>query len=515
MTPQEFAKKIKAKYPQYENVDDVTLSQKMVEKYPAYASRVQIPESPEESKPPLGAFGREGQEFSTGFVKGGVRTLQNIGKGALKLLGVDTSKLGFKDELFKPETGTEKVGQVASDVVQFALPGGVITNATRGAGLFSRLLARAGTSGAVATAQEGEIGKGTALAVGAEAVFPVAGKALSVGKNVVSRVTRSLASGLSGVSGKAISEIIKNPRVAKETVKQIDLVGDSAVLEANARKILDGVSKVRREARQAFGRGLDELAQTDIDGTTFRASLQSVLDKFGVEGGKTARKLKNIEFDNPKNIKKASGLIDRLSNVELNGKALRKLADDIDGEKFKVITGSNEKASFNAFLNQLSGGLRDAITKSTDKLDEINKAFSQDIQLAEATQGILGKVKFKSLNEIRKVAERLETLFGKKGLSPDIIDDFLTRAGIEPGDFRASEATRQMSDLTFLSNAVGINPFEVVRNVSASIVPPQFVRDVAIKLGTTQDALGPILNKLPVASRAILLDMLLETTENE
>ena len=40
ITPQEFAKKVKAKYPQYANVDDITLAKKMVEKYPEYASQV-------------------------------------------------------------------------------------------------------------------------------------------------------------------------------------------------------------------------------------------------------------------------------------------------------------------------------------------------------------------------------------------------------------------------------------------------------------------------------------------
>ena len=32
----EFAKKIKEKYPDYKDVDDLTLSKKMIEKYPEY-----------------------------------------------------------------------------------------------------------------------------------------------------------------------------------------------------------------------------------------------------------------------------------------------------------------------------------------------------------------------------------------------------------------------------------------------------------------------------------------------
>jgi hypothetical protein len=40
VTPQEFSKKIKLKYPQYKNVDDVVLAKKMIEKYPEYANKV-------------------------------------------------------------------------------------------------------------------------------------------------------------------------------------------------------------------------------------------------------------------------------------------------------------------------------------------------------------------------------------------------------------------------------------------------------------------------------------------
>ncbi len=40
MNPQEFAKKIKSKYPQYKNVDDIELARSIVQKYPQYQSSV-------------------------------------------------------------------------------------------------------------------------------------------------------------------------------------------------------------------------------------------------------------------------------------------------------------------------------------------------------------------------------------------------------------------------------------------------------------------------------------------
>ena len=38
----EFAEKIKAKYPEYKDVDNYTLASKMVEKYPEYAPQVDL-----------------------------------------------------------------------------------------------------------------------------------------------------------------------------------------------------------------------------------------------------------------------------------------------------------------------------------------------------------------------------------------------------------------------------------------------------------------------------------------
>ena len=43
MTPQEFASKIKTKYPQYASMDDNELTQKMVQKYPQYQSQIESP----------------------------------------------------------------------------------------------------------------------------------------------------------------------------------------------------------------------------------------------------------------------------------------------------------------------------------------------------------------------------------------------------------------------------------------------------------------------------------------
>lgn len=60
MSPQEFANKIREKYPNaYQDIDDITLSQKVIEKYPVYAPQVNFDITPETAEvKPAGFFER-------------------------------------------------------------------------------------------------------------------------------------------------------------------------------------------------------------------------------------------------------------------------------------------------------------------------------------------------------------------------------------------------------------------------------------------------------------------------
>jgi hypothetical protein len=50
LTVDEFATKIKEKYPEYKDVDNLTLANKIVEKYPEYKSKVSFEGTPEVKK---------------------------------------------------------------------------------------------------------------------------------------------------------------------------------------------------------------------------------------------------------------------------------------------------------------------------------------------------------------------------------------------------------------------------------------------------------------------------------
>lgn len=91
MDTKTFAEKIKAKYPQYKNVDDATLVQKIVTKYPVYQS--QITDLPKQKSKGFTAEDAKGDVIEAG------KGIVEAGKSRLGKIGESISALGdrFKD----------------------------------------------------------------------------------------------------------------------------------------------------------------------------------------------------------------------------------------------------------------------------------------------------------------------------------------------------------------------------------------------------------------------------------
>ncbi len=459
-----------------------------------------------------------------------VKGIADLGDKFLNTVGAQESQPVYQEgtpeynavnQALTPVNSREKLGKTAEQIAEFAIPGTKVSKATQGANFVQKVVPRALTSGTIAAAQQGEVGKDALVAAGTEVVLPGLSEAVKPATRLISRVFKGLASGLSGVSTDAIDAIVSNPSASQETVKQLTKSGNREVLEQNSKTIVKGIGKVRQEARQAYGEALDTLKETDIKPKAFRDSVQAVLDKYGVSTStktktglagnklaKTERLLENIEFEDPKNISKAKKLIQEVQNAELNGKSLKALMDKISKERFSIAT-SDERLAFNAFIGDLENGLKTAINNSTDALKDMNLKYTTDLQLTEAMERIFGKVKFQNAKEIDKASQGLEALFNKKGLSPEYIDDFLTRIGVAPSDFRASEATRQISEKVMSpTNTAGVNVGELIRSLTGGIVSPKMIRDAAILTGKSETTMKELLENTAPALRGTLIKVL-------
>lgn len=424
-------------------------------------------------------------ETSKDILKGGAKIAEDI-----------------KNTQLKSDNLAQGLGKFAEQVAEFAVPASKVTKATKALPFIPKVAARALTSGAIASVQSGNVGKEAGIAAGVETVLPVAGKALKPVKNIVGRMIKGLASGLSGVGTETIDKIVSNPKVSSQTAKALTTSGNAEVLKKNTETIINGVANIKKEARQAYSAGLEVLQKTDIDEKAFNSSLESVVNKFGV---------KNMEFSDPKNIKKATDLVTGLFNIKLDGKSLRGYIDDIESSAYKIAT-SDERLSYNAFIKDLAGSFKDVISKSTPKLDEINKAFSQDMSLAQSIESIFGKVKFKNATELNKIAQKVETVFSQKGLSPEYLDNFLNRIGIKPQDFKASEATRQITNKVTGANTKGLSVGEIMQQITSSVITPKLVRDIAIFTGKSQSVIKGLIDKTAPSMRATFIKSLLEAS---
>lgn len=422
------------------------------------------------------------------------------GEAVADTFGATAAKIG-KSQQEKDIISAEQPSVKETIGSGIQLGANLLPGAGKGASLLTKAAIGAGQGLAFDVGSELQQGKKVKPGIGTVfgGVLPIAGAVAKPVTKIVGRLLKGVGSGLSGVSTDSIEKIINNPEHAQKVAEEVAKKGNSGVLEENAKTIINGIGKIKKEARQAYGTGLEQLAKEDISPEIFKEKTQPLLDEF--------KDIKNLEFSEEKNIIKAKDLMKRLSNPELDGKSLRKLADDIESSKYKTAT-SDERLSFNAFLKNLSGTVKDAISSSTTKLNDINKAFSNDMQLAEVAEDVFGNVDFKNLPEVVKASQKLEGLFAQKGIVPEVVDQFLERIGVNADDFKTAEAVRQISNKKSGANTKGLSIGELMQQATSAVVTPKMIRDISIKTGMAESALIPFLNQMKPATRAILINAL-------
>lgn len=359
--------------------------------------------------------------------------------------------------------------------------------------------------------EQNPLAPGVATAVGG--ALPGVGAGLVRPTNaIIGRLMKGLGSELSGVSGDTIDKIVSNPHAAIKASKLIAQQGNSKVLEGNARTVLNAVSQIKSSASSEYGKGLDSLSNVDINPEHLKEGFFGALNKHGVQVSPDGKiDFSGAEFLDPKIQQRAEGIMHTINSApDLSGKGVRKLMDQVDAAKFKSAPEGDRQA-FNAFMGDLSKSLREGVGKSTNKLDEINKNYHSDMELTDAAQNILGKVNYKNLPEVVNAANKLEGLFSQKGIAPEVVDKFLTRAGINPEDFKTSEAVRQISNKKDTANTKGVSAGELVRGVTSSVLTPELVKNISIATGLGKEKIAPFLSGLKTPARNAVIEALLQS----
>lgn len=411
----------------------------------------------------------------------------------------------LNEENLKAKTTAEKIGKTGEQILEFAIPATKVSKATKVLPLAKKIIPRAITSGAVATAQEGEVGKGTAIAVGTEIALPVVGKlANNLILKPLSRIVKGLGAGTSGGSVQDIDNILKDPTTAKKIRDAFKQKGNIEIFKNEVDTIMKGVTKIRKEASSAYSKGLDKLSSIDIKPNIIKDELKSVIEN---SGGKLSAKgfsLSNVEFAGDKNlIKKANDLINKINTEkDLSGRGIRQIMEYIDS-KVKLKTATTDTSiSFNKFVDDISNGLKNSISKSTNKLDKINAKYSQDKQLSDAIQDIFGDVKFKNLEEINKMAKKISGLSSEGGISPEIVDSFFARIKQSGQEFKTGESVRKILSKSGGANKLGLNISEITQAVTGGIVTPEVITNIAILTGKSQPFIKNLLEKTAPPLRA-------------
>lgn len=467
MTPQEFSKTIKAKYPQYKNVDDLELAKKIIEKYPVYSSKVDFTGknldntknivSKADVVANVANISEKGLNIGAnilkGVVKGAGSTIVGAGKLGTNLMskipvigggekavkGVNEMVTGLKEEILKPEGTAQKVGFLGEQLGEFLIPGGAtmklgkMAEIASGGSKLAKLGATAfgeGFLGAGQTVlQKGGIDKEAGVVGTIGAVTPVGLKVAGSVLKTVGKAGSEVLGMTTGAGKEAISEAFKNPNVMKLARKaNIDM---ATFQDDMLSSLKNGFSNIKQERSKNYLSQLEKIKldtnQYDNIVSEIRDTAKNTLGEFKVSikppsDTSVGNKLNELDFSKST----ITGANEKVSNAwnDLMGWSDNSVTglDTLKQRLFDYASQSENSPKSKAFIMKLAGGvdkgLKDSVKGYKDMtssyagastlIDEIDNAFKPGGNKETAIKKILTSLK--QDNEIRK--ELLNTIGG-------------------------------------------------------------------------------------------------------
>jgi hypothetical protein len=271
MSPEQFAQTIKAKYPQYANIDDKELANRVVAKYPVYASRIQQPAAP---KKPL--LERAGEFVSRNNLPGS-KIGENIGTSFAALKAqLQGNTAGAQAISKSAPTEKQLFGDVARSAALAASP--MIPNPASITGAIGAGAAIGAVSGAGEAATENaNITQGGVRGAGIGAVGGLFSKVLEKGIAALGR-------GVGTTGEKITNSIIKPSKADIEdgfnigTIKKYNLAGS---LQQISQKTDAQLDELTRQVNAKYAASPERINLSEILNKTIQESAGSKVNTFG------------------------------------------------------------------------------------------------------------------------------------------------------------------------------------------------------------------------------------------
>lgn len=297
MTPDQFAEKIKAKYPEYKDWDNTELTNKILNKYPQYESKVKMPEA---------------DQTSEGVLPGTTKVLNTVfGGGTIgEFMGTQLAKGTFGKTLQTAATGREmtpeqeqEVGpgpsgkSVAGDVLRTAatfLPVGKIAGGvskglaalglTKGASVAGQAVAGGLTGLAADTGlsmEEGggaRAGLGTAIGAGLPIVGPVASAVTRAAAKISGKGASEIGGALTGTSAETLEQAFAAARQGGDELEQFTAaLRGKTTPEKLVNNLRDKIGFISSQRQTLFKNTLKELGDEVVDATAAKTTFADYL----------------------------------------------------------------------------------------------------------------------------------------------------------------------------------------------------------------------------------------------
>lgn len=461
MSINEFASKIKDKYPEYGSVPNDQLVKKIIEKHPEYKSQVSfdVQETPAAKsggidlggaamsllKAPANLFigGAKGVGSTiAGAASLGEKALNKASETFFPNLGIKGSDGTFgqslQDNQLKAQGVAQNIGKTGEQIGEFFLPGpgGKLKPLTKGAGfikvainLGGRSLLEGTEQFARSALQRGDTtGGGTDFAIGA--AMPPGAKLLTGGLKLGGNVAKGLSSKLSGVPVKAIEQAMEKPAEVKQAIRSF-----AKNIENGPQRILDTAEEAFNEVKQArsaeYRNALENVTsnfKTLADPGKVKETFVKPLKQFGfdlandgtVSFGKKVLLPKSQQGDIKEVIARMNEW-DDFSPLGIND--LRKVVESYEKN---ALAGSTADRQFNAILSKISHGLNEYTSTLSPEIKKMNEAYAKGSQLLDEASKAISLGKDKPTVAMRKL---LNMLNAKSDVYKPVLDKLSQATG--------------------------------------------------------------------------------------